>query len=587
MVVFPDNLSSSNVLTFGPYTWSYRHYDPKTGKYGEHHVYWDTQISVVMVENDSWISFPDPQHLWQGGSLTSKRGTIENDVTHTKYVGSEPLEFAKPSWLPPGAWHSGSGNRGEVGTFTVTRKQFDETVAQAWLPNRDNVCVGSFSVCAAKFPDGGYVNALYKVWVVPCDWGDRSTAGIWVTTGVYDATDPDNVIIELPPDSHVIRGPGSKSFAPCERPLDSRVKAVSAEWMHKCELFGRMVDRAISGDVYTLRDTENVANRALEQLDASQSSDVNWIENIGDMVGVALAAKDLNGRTLLKKFKRIRTNKSLRAYKAQGSISFKDFDRAWYKTMCSYSAGEFDARAKWLRRNNYLTADEYKRLLDVTNPDGSFKPYVIERIADSSDRVGDMAVIRGSDAWLWYRYVYCTTMMDANALCSGSYSDTVAQALVAIKQWQHVHATVHSDLLQSATETKIAAGTHQFSTWALPDISNAVQQAVIDNQSMGLLSASNLWDIVPFSFVVDWFTGIGDFLGRLDNVIGIAAAHYEYACSIDTWTISDGTWHCYARRCSPGCVSYSLNEQSKYSPSERTKFKRATDLVAMYLKSRS
>lgn len=44
------------------------------------------------------------------------------------------------------------------------------------------------------------------------------------------------------------------------------------------------------------------------------------------------------------------------------------------------------------------------------------------------------------------------------------------------------------------------------------------------------LEASNLWDLIPFSFVVDWFTNVGDILESFDNYMSLEQYH-RVVCS--------------------------------------------------------
>jgi hypothetical protein len=48
--------------------------------------------------------------------------------------------------------------------------------------------------------------------------------------------------------------------------------------------------------------------------------------------------------------------------------------------------------------------------------------------------------------------------------------------------------------------------------------------------SMGFsLTLSNLWDLVPYSFAIDWFVNVGDFLDRVDTRLRILRLNIQYA----------------------------------------------------------
>ena len=67
---------------------------------------------------------------------------------------------------------------------------------------------------------------------------------------------------------------------------------------------------------------------------------------------------------------------------------------------------------------------------------------------------------------------------------------------------------------------------------------------------MGLTNpAVVLWELVPFSFVVDWFVNVSDFLGQFDEFIGLALDEPYHSAKIDanssltgyTWSWIPGT----------------------------------------------
>jgi hypothetical protein len=194
-----------------------------------------------------------------------------------------------------------------------------------------------------------------------------------------------------------------------------------------------------------------------------------------------------------------------------------------------------------------------------------------------------------ADAWLFKRYAVDTTMLDLNELSSGSYGQLIDETLsLTSKLWQHVHATDAAHVIQ-ADGTVHLSGKHSFSTWAQPNITNSVQEAVVNNQAFGAVTLANLWDIVPFSFIADWFFHTGDFLEKLDAKIGIDAAHYEFDVGIDSYSFdkqSDvGPMHCYVRKVTEGNRSISLDSQDSYSPSTKTWLKRLGDSVALLQKA--
>lgn len=57
---------------------------------------------------------------------------------------------------------------------------------------------------------------------------------------------------------------------------------------------------------------------------------------------------------------------------------------------------------------------------------------------------------------------------------------------------------------------------------------SGLDQFILDNDLT--LTPENLWDLVPFSFVVDWFTGIGDILEDASNYYNLTQKH-EVVCT--------------------------------------------------------
>lgn len=58
-------------------------------------------------------------------------------------------------------------------------------------------------------------------------------------------------------------------------------------------------------------------------------------------------------------------------------------------------------------------------------------------------------------------------------------------------------------------------------------------------ESMGTLPTfENLWDLVPYSFVIDWFSDVGDFLERIDTRLRLARLNIKYVTSSRKQTFS-------------------------------------------------
>lgn len=116
-----------------------------------------------------------------------------------------------------------------------------------------------------------------------------------------------------------------------------------------------------------------------------------------------------------------------------------------------------------------------------------------------------------SSSWLAYRYAYSTTISDleeATNYCGRLYNLIESEATVVRSYGTHLdNGAVYccavecdfSQLMSSSLSEKLG------------------------KQYNLRLSATNVWDMIPYSFVVDWFLGIGDVLGEIDQWLDSAS----------------------------------------------------------------
>lgn len=111
-----------------------------------------------------------------------------------------------------------------------------------------------------------------------------------------------------------------------------------------------------------------------------------------------------------------------------------------------------------------------------------------------------------SELYLWYKYSYSTTMMDLKAyyefFCNW-YKDSLSRS--ENKRTAIVLSNVVSDKgVTITTTTRYSVITDTYCTSVL--------------KALGLdINLSNTWDLLPFSFVVDWFINLGDIFSRIDH----------------------------------------------------------------------
>jgi hypothetical protein len=170
-----------------------------------------------------------------------------------------------------------------------------------------------------------------------------------------------------------------------------------------------------------------------------------------------------------------------------------------------------------------------------------------------------------ADAWLKYRYVYSTTKSDIAEL--GRY------------------ASVGTPTICRAGE-QTDGGKMQVKV-ALTPKSNLLGPLVDRLTRVGLApNAYNLWDLVPFSFVVDWFVDLGSLLEELTQYGRVAA--YDIKYTTISWRYTDfvtrsltrASIEVYNRQVSPTAPPF-VPYISGRSATDETLLKRCADSVAL------
>lgn len=104
-----------------------------------------------------------------------------------------------------------------------------------------------------------------------------------------------------------------------------------------------------------------------------------------------------------------------------------------------------------------------------------------------------------SDLWLQYRYSYRTTISDAEEL-----SNAAARLLAS----DGSHVASYGVASKGDYTVYVAIGT----TLHLPSDVNSLCRACNFRPTL-----ANIWDVIPYSFIVDWFLGIGSCLEDLQT----------------------------------------------------------------------
>lgn len=126
-------------------------------------------------------------------------------------------------------------------------------------------------------------------------------------------------------------------------------------------------------------------------------------------------------------------------------------------------------------------------------------------------------------AWLEYRYGWKPLMMDAETIIQDCYklrSSVMSKRLVAraSEKWSGKKSQLSSDIIWSPEWTLSGAASKEISLDAFAGVLYEVDPQTLMGSSSQFFGTSardlpaTAWELVPFSFVVDWFVGVGNFL---------------------------------------------------------------------------
>jgi hypothetical protein len=146
-----------------------------------------------------------------------------------------------------------------------------------------------------------------------------------------------------------------------------------------------------------------------------------------------------------------------------------------------------------------------------------------------------------SEAWLAYRYSFSTTKSDVE-----QFIDFIdRQADIEDKRF-----SCYGKTTEYVGDTAVTCRCH----FSVKNRELSTLAEVIQNLRLYGLSPSFyvFWDMVPFSFIVDWFIPIGDALSVVDARYMYSEEYFDfkeicYSISYDVIDSSGVTWHQYTR----------------------------------------
>jgi hypothetical protein len=213
----------------------------------------------------------------------------------------------------------------------------------------------------------------------------------------------------------------------------------------------------------------------------------------------------------------------------------------------------------------YAAQDKLPQLLSNTFQNLIEAGQTVISLANGLD-MSDLRHLRklAGSSWLAYRYQYNTTVSDLEELEG------------AIERFDNL-----SRLAGSIT----SYGTASDSTGSYHCALVVNSKSVLDRPLMKKMNLrptlANAWDMIPYSFIVDWFTNIGEVLAAIDHWLdspsfGDVNCWYSYT---NRYTTEEGELTCYFRFQAgrPLLPYWSMD----FSRSDRVWAMRATDIVSL------
>lgn len=177
---------------------------------------------------------------------------------------------------------------------------------------------------------------------------------------------------------------------------------------------------------------------------------------------------------------------------------------------------------------------------------------------------GDISPKGIKDVWLKYRYEYCTTKMDVE-----EYAD-LTKRLLTLANASSVNCSGRFVYQGVSCETSFDVDQSQW----MPDSSVAWLR------TYGFrFSAVNAWDMVPYSFIADWFLHISDILEAFQKQ-GDAISLQTSNCWHVFQTEYDGQFTMFRV---PKAIRWGIPYVSYKPASGKTIGKRITDAIALFL----
>lgn len=177
--------------------------------------------------------------------------------------------------------------------------------------------------------------------------------------------------------------------------------------------------------------------------------------------------------------------------------------------------------------------------------------------------------------WLAYRYQFCTTKSDVKEIA---------------RSFPRASATLRGDPVKGHASLRDEFGnTWRCTVYAKRRLDTWDKRLNSALESYGINpDLQNIWDLVPFSFVVDWFLPTSQWAGMVDNFFQYSKQRFDFLSicySVTEITKGNFMSERYERwpASSPPMVGDWYDD---YSPSSKTWIKRSLDAAALFTERR-
>lgn len=189
---------------------------------------------------------------------------------------------------------------------------------------------------------------------------------------------------------------------------------------------------------------------------------------------------------------------------------------------------------------------------------------------------------KASEAWLAYRYAYLTTKSDI-----AEHQKHLASAWDVYQNWSNDNSF---DMHSVATDGDTV---YRMRVTLQPKMKTEMQELWVKSAALGLqINAVNTWDLVPFSFIVDWFLPIEETLQALDNSCLFNKTHFDISMPLVSTKTERQVETPYGMITETDYNRWMLSSRpvflpaEKHDPSTRTSIYRFVDGVSLIVGSR-